>query len=459
MNKADKLDFMVRKGLNVAQFISVDRNNLLNPKYVHIRNNKNKDLKLKESIELLIKSASSKLVNIRSFNETITKGSRFVMGKGIEDIDEIIQIINENAENGLNSIINENINVSDGGVSGVVIGDIIEFSPDDTPRCVEKDGVCSLPRKIGLKMLETVYGFKPNLNFNSDYRVEFSIHPLKQGVYQQHTIIWEYERMEQDATAHVNFPNNFSKHLGDKVFGLLLADTLNFKVPKSTVISRNVKPFTFGTPTNNHEVWTRTAPVIKQPGKFTTCKGWTDPFKLMSKEDSSNTDIGSIICQNSIDGIYSGASFVKDDKSLDVIEGVKGNGDGFMVGEDKVEDLPLQVIQLVKEINDNFRVLQDILGDISFEWVYDGTQIWVVQLNQLKNSSSKPNIIVDGNVSRYIEFNTDRGLEELRDLLKTLNKDCGIKLVGNVGITSHFGDLLRQNQIPSFVVKIPNKNG
>ena len=453
MNKADKLDFMIKEGLNVAQFISVDKNNLSIPKYVHIRDNTSNNLELKESIELLIMSANSKLVNIRSYSETITKGSRFVMDKGIDDIDEIIQIIKENAENGLDSIVNENINVSDGGVSGVVIGGIIEFSPNDTPRCVEKDGICSLPREIGLAILETVYGFKPGLDFAHDCRVEFSIHPLKQGVKQEHTIIWEYEDMKSDAVPHIDFPNNFSKHLGDKVFGLLLVNALGFNVPKSLIIPRNLAPFSFGVDTGSSEVWTRTAPIIKQAGKFTTCKGWIDPFQLMSEEDNSSSDVGSIICQNSIDGIYSGASFVKSNKSLDIIEGVKGNGDGFMVGEDKVQDLPLQVIRLVEEINDNFRTIQDVLGDISFEWVYDGEQIWVVQLNQLKNSSSKPNVIVDGDVSNYIAFDTNRGLEELRNVIGSMNQNAGIKLIGNVGITSHFGDLLRQNQIPSIIVK------
>lgn len=455
MDKAEKLNFMVKDGINVAQFISVGRFDLSKPKYIHIYNNNMDDnVSIEEALIELINSSNSKTVNIRSFNLEVTKGSRFVMGKGKSDIDEILQIIIENANNDLDSIINENISVSDGGVSGVIIGDIIEFSPNDTPRCVEKEGVCSLPREVGLEILNRVYGFKPNLKFGHDYRVEFSIHPLKQGVYQKHTIIWEYEEMEQNAKAHISFPNNFSKHLGDKVFGLLLANSLGFKVPKSTVISRNVSPFTFGTPTGSDEIWTRTAPVIKQAGKFTTCKGWADPFKLMLEEDSNHTDIGAIICQDSIEGLYSGASFVKSEKSLDIVEGVSGSGDGFMVGEDKVEELPLQIVDMIKSINDNFRRLQDILGDISFEWVYDGNQIWVVQLNQLKNSSTKQNVIVDGDVSEYIEFNTDRGLEELRLLIQNIDKNLnGVKLVGNIGITSHFGDLLRQNQIPSFIVR------
>lgn len=77
------------------------------------------------------------------------------------DIDEIMNIIEKNSQMGKYSIINENISIHDGGVSGVVLGDIIEFCPDDTPKCVDKEGVCSLPRELGMKILKTVYGFSP----------------------------------------------------------------------------------------------------------------------------------------------------------------------------------------------------------------------------------------------------------------------------------------------------------
>lgn len=455
MNKADKLNLMVQQNINVAQFISIDRTNINKPKYVHIYNKQfNNDVDIRSIIKELILASNSKAVNIRSFSENKTKGNKFVMNKKIEDIDEIYQIIKENADNDLDSIINENIDICDGGVSGVVVGDIIEFSPNDTPRCVEKNGVCSLPRKIGLEILETVYGFKPNLNFDDDYRVEFSIHPLKQGIFQQHTIIWEYEKMEQNAQTFISFPNNFSKYMGDKVFGLLLANSLGFDVPESNVISRNIAPFVFGKSTLSNEKWIRTAPFVKQAGKFTTHKGWLDPYKLMSTEDIYHTEIGAIISQSSVESKYSGASFVKDEKSLDIIEGVKGNGDDFMVGKDKVEELPSEIVEIIKDVNDKFREFKNILGNVSFEWVYDGEKVWIVQLNQLKNSSSHPNVIVDGDVSDYIDFDVNKGLEELRNLIQNIDtKQTGIKLIGNVGITSHFGDLLRQNQITSLIVR------
>lgn len=96
-----------------------------------------------------------------------------------------------------------------------------------------------------------------------------------------------------------------------------------------------------------------------------------------------------------------------------------------------------------------------VLGDVSCEWVYDGTYVWIVQLNQLKHASYK-NVIVEGNPEKYISFDVSSGLEALRKLvLEIQGNNIGIKLIGNVGITSHFGDVLRQHDIPSFIENVP----
>ena len=88
--------------------------------------------------------------------------------------------------------------------------------------------------------------------------------------------------------------------------------------------------------------------------------------------------------------------------------------------------------------------------------MYDGNEIWIVQLNQLKNIGNG-NIIVQGNPMYYKQFHVEMGLESLRDVIKSLkNETVGIELVGNVGITSHFGDLLRQANIPSRMVPSSN---
>jgi len=66
--------------------------------------------------------------------------------------------------------------------------------------------------------------------------------------------------------------------------------------------------------------------------------------------------------------------------------------------------------------------------------------------------SPNKNIIVKGNPVSYKEFNVEKGLEALRELIKDIKKEnTGIILKGNVGITNHFGDLLRLSNIPSYI--------
>ena len=97
--------------------------------------------------------------------------------------------------------MNETIDVKDGGVSGVVIrgntDGIIEFAPEDIPRCVElksileKGAVASLPAGIGSDMLGKAYWFNPELLRDANTRTEFSIHPWKRGFLGGHTIYWQ----------------------------------------------------------------------------------------------------------------------------------------------------------------------------------------------------------------------------------------------------------------------------
>ena len=47
------------------------------------------------------------------------------------------------------------------------------------------------------------------------------------------------------------------------------------------------------------------------------------------------------------------------------------------------------------------------------------------------------------NIGTHMKANENILIEEVN----------GIKLIGNVGITSHFGDLLRQSKIPSFIIR------
>ncbi len=458
--KDEKLDYLItNKVANIAQFISFEPNLNLKTRFIHINNfENNNELSSRKIIEKLILSAPSKAVNIRSFSRKTMKGNKLIFNKGINDIDEILNIIKENSLDNKFSIVNENIDINDCGVSGVVLGDVIEFSPEDTPKCVEKEGVCSLPKEIGFKILKNIYGFSPDINFTPNYRVEFSIHPNRQGVKKEHTIIWEYEYYKKvDYQRKISWPNNFSRFIGDKAFGLLIADALNIRVPRSTVISRKVAPFSLGIDTGLKEKWIRTCPVKKEPGKFYTGSSWIDPFELMVTEEakgSNRINIASIISQAAVDAIYSGASFIRKNEKNDLIEGVSGRGDKFMVGEESKIDLPQKVIDEVKILNNQLRNYHNILGDVSIEWVYDGINTWLVQLNQLKNTNQynnlKGNVIVDGNPVYYEKLFVKDGLDALRSKINFVkDKNIGIELIGNIGVTSHFGDLLRLSNIPS----------
>ena len=95
---------------------------------------------------------------------------------------------------------------------------------------------------------------------NDDYCVEFSIQPTKEGLKQTNTSVLEYELFEKNTQKfELYWPNNFSKFIGDKTFGLIIASYLGLNVPYTTVIAREVPPFSFGKRTGLHEKWIRTA--------------------------------------------------------------------------------------------------------------------------------------------------------------------------------------------------------
>lgn len=452
--KDDKLSIMYEKmGCNVARFISVAPN--MGIRHINVEIDYKYPGDLKECILDLIGSSSLKSINIRSFSMDIMKGNSLVYGKKADDIHEIIDIIHENCKANKYSIINETIDVNDGGVSGVSFGNIIEFAPNDTPKCVEKPNVCFLEKNMGFHMLKTVYGFSPNLKFEDKYRVEFSLHPQREGILKEHTIIWEYEEFEQNEyDIKIKWPNKFSQFIGDKTFGLILADYLGFNVPYTTVIPRNVAPFSFGKETGLKEKWIRTSPVVKDPGKYYTGDKWMDPFILMQKEElkgDKEINISAILSQNAVEAIYSGGAIVAKNKEDDVIEGIAGKGDDFMLGAHKKSILPASLLDNLKGLLDNIRKYHSMLGEVSIEWVFDGVKIWILQLNQI-GSLSLGSVIVSGSPLKYEPFLVSDGLEQLRNKIKEIkDKDVGIELIGDVGLSSHFGDLLRLANIPSFI--------
>ncbi|RPH31156.1 MAG: hypothetical protein EHM93_14720 [Bacteroidales bacterium] len=439
--KDEVLDY-ISSAFNVAQFASYAPYDL-SPRYSKIYGFKpNYHFPtIEKTLQVLIDNSQDKSINVRTFKPGLLKGNPFYYG--IKDAAEAYILLKKSAADGFYTIVNETIDINDGGVSGVVMNDIIEFSPNDTPKCVEKAGVCSLPRKTGLNLLSKVYGFYPNLNFQSDFRVEFSIHPKRRGFRKEHTIIWEVEQAEDYQTEfHISWPNIFSRFIGDKAFGLLIADELGAQVPKAILLARNVAPFAFGKETGLSEIWFRTCPAEKTPGKYPTYYGWADPFKVLNSEELL-ANVTSILAQQSVDAVFSGAAVPS--KSGLLIEGVKGFGDDFMVGKESPTALPNELKEQIRNV---YNSLISRLGEINFEWVYDGTNVWIVQLSK-SGILSDSKIIYPGKVSHYNKFNVIDGLDALRGMVNSINKNEGIELVGNIGITSHFGDILRNAHIPS----------
>jgi hypothetical protein len=431
---------------NVAQFISFDPDLVQRFARVSGFSPNHRFDSYQEGIRALLARCPDRTVNIRSFCPGSTKSTDFVYG---QDVDGASNALRKLATQGLYTIVNETIDIEDGGVSGVALDDVIEFAPGDTPRCVDLPDVASLRRSVGIRLLEIVYGFTPSLDFPHNNRVEFSIHPIRRGVRNEHTIIWQLEQVKTaGAGPSWSWPNRFSRFIGDKAYGLLIADIFGLEVPRTTVMSRRLPPFSFGRPTGTGEIWIRTSPTEQHPGRFTTQPRWCDPFHLVSREDPKGSFISSVIAQEGVDATFSGKLDVTQGGEL-IIEGVKGKGDRFMVGRSSPDTLPAIVVQAVSHV---YQRITGHLHPVSIEWVYDGHRAWVVQLHLRGISTTAPGIIVPGEPEHYNRFDVKRGIEPLRKLVDELSsrdKNQGIILVGNVGITSHFGDILRKSGIPS----------
>lgn len=443
--KDRSLDALARVG-NVAQFVSFapeDGRAVQNFSRVAGFGPNHVFQTSREALESLLSASPDGTINLRSFSPDSPRSRDFHYG--IAAIDEANAIADKLSLDGLFVIANETVDVADGGVSGVVQGGVIEFAPDDTPRCVEKGGTASLPIGWGLLVLKRVYGFEPDLVDAGRGRLEFSIHPKPRGWKKTHTLMWEYEASDSaPASANLSWPNKFSRHIGDKAFGLLIADVMGLPVPKTTVLARRVAPFSFGQPTGSLEVWTRTCPIEQDPGRFTTVKGWIDPYKLLAAEDPGNRSIASILSQSAVRARFSGAAITDRDGKL-VIEGTRGEGDRFMLGQRSPENLPAEIVADVEKI---YAAAVSAIGAVRFEWVHDGERVWILQLHA-GGTNSAAATLVPGEAAEWVDFKASQGLEELRLLLEGLPPNVGVQIEGEVGLTSHFADLLRKAKRPA----------
>ncbi|EJC80799.1 hypothetical protein Rleg4DRAFT_2460 [Rhizobium leguminosarum bv. trifolii WSM2297] len=395
------------------------------------------------AIEALFARSVDGTVNIRSFSESDSQSREFLYA--LATIDDVVSAIHRISSEGAYTIANETIDVSDGGVSGVAVDGLVEFRPDATPRGVEAPGFASLPLDWAASLFKSVYGVNASLEEARHARVEFSLHPVRRGWRQSHLIFWEYGEVEHfDRSADVVWPNDFSRMIGDKAYGLLIANLIGVPVPKTTVLGRRVAPFSFGTDTGSAERWIRTSPVVQVPGKFTTAKGWLDPFKLVQDEDPDGTALASILSQHSVTAVYSGAAIEGADGEF-IVEGAAGWGEGFMLGTTAPQVMPEDVVKAVSQVRQQ---LNARLGSVRFEWVFDGVQVWVVQLHT-GASQSAGRALVPGEAEQWVTFNVYQGLEALRDLIRTLPVNTGIQLDGAVGRTSHIADVVRKANVPT----------
>jgi len=442
MKKDEILNSLSERG-NVAQFISfVPGETRYEQTFCRIRGAEpNYSFPcVEEGVERLLKNVSS--VNIRRFTPDDPKGTSLIFDLG--SVSEVMRCLDEAFEKGYHVIVNESISIHDGGVSGVVFGGVIEFSPGDTPKCVDKPGACRLPVGMGVMLLEEVYKFPIRLNPRPGERIEFSLHPKKVGYAHDHIIFWELEVFDSfsPVNSEILWPNNFSRFLGDKVFGLLVAQAIGLRVPKTTVIPRNVAVFVFGKKTGETEKWIRTCPEVPHPGYYSTFFGWKDPFEMIKEEE--DVPIKSIICQESVKSVWSGAVV------RGFVQGVAGAGDEFMMGK-QAEDIPEEVVSAVKKV---YEKAEQVLCGVKMEWVFDGAEVWCVQLHREFGAQSDGVTIVEGAEGvEYVDFfipeegSTKDKLTRLHSLIKS--KPGGINVVGNVGVCSHYGDILRKAGIPS----------
>lgn len=440
--KDEVLDGLARIG-NVAQFASFDLDLKLRFRQVHGEAGR-PGTYWEDVVRELLEHSIASSVNVRSFRPGVAQGNEFIYG--LTDVQDVITAARRLSTNGHYVIVNETIDVADGGVSGVVHGDAIEVAPLDTPRAVEKPGIASFSRKLGVAVLGCIYGFKPDIEVHHESRLEFSLHPLRVGVHHGHTLWWEMESGKSvPPTPDMAWPNRLSRFLGDKTFGLLLAAMVGLPVPWTQVFPRTLPPFSFGEKTGTGETWFRTAPNEQTPGLFSTARGWMDPFLVLAREDPNGDRIASVLSQEGVDARFAGAARIRGDSQV-LVEGVRGSGAEFMVGAIGPDELPKAIVDDVSNLLEASRIG---IRAGAIEWAHDGKQAWLLQVHQSRDEGMG-RVIVPGSPKREVTFDVSEGLDGLRQLVDGLNgTETGVVLVGDVGVTSHFGDVLRQSGVPA----------
>ena len=446
LRKDASLDYLAERGFNVAQFVSfAPLAGAPKQEYSRLSGNpRNRHFETpSEAIEAVLARSVDGTVNVRSFEPFNSQSREFVYG--IADARVALAHVERLTSEGLHTIVNETVDIHDGGVSGVLMGNVLEFAPDATPRCVEEPGTASLPRGWGRELLSTVYRFPVELAVPLGSRLEFSLHPKPRGWKQTNILVWEFEEHPHvEAQPELAWPNIFSRLVGDKTFGLLVAHHIGLPVPMTIVINRRVAPFSFGLSTASGETWIRTAPVEQVPGKYTTLRGWRDPYEILHREDPKHEAIASVLSQEGVKPAYSGALIVGTNGRL-IVEGKRGEGETLMQGTALPERIPSRIAADVRAL---FAHAHAALGPVRLEWVHDGKRAWVVQLHRGATETTRTQI-TSGEAFRWIAFEPSRGLEALRAQLANLPAGSGLLVKGRVGLTSHIADVIRRARVPA----------
>jgi hypothetical protein len=385
-------------------------------------------------------------VNVRTFRPDHPQGNPF--DSGLPDAAAAVALVRRRAAEGYHVIVNETLDVDDGGVSGVLLGGVAELAPGDTPRAVERPGVAALPRPLAEGLVSAVYGFRPDWPDDATRRVEVSVHPAPVGYRDERGVVWEVAEVaagRRPETA-IAWPNRLSRMLGDKTFGLLVAHLLGHPVPSALVLARAVTPFRFGTPTGTGRIWSRTAPREPDAGRYPTLPGHTDPFRLLAEADPDGDTIAAVLVQDAVAARHSGAAALAADTGAVVVEAVPGEGDAFMLGRATAVPPPADVAARVRA---TLTGLATVLGGVRIEWADDGERLWVLQLHRTR-AAMAPGVFNGGEpAAGWLRFAPADGLDRLRPLLvRARAEGMGVLVTAPVGVTSHVGDLIRAAGVP-----------
>jgi hypothetical protein len=167
---------------------------------------------------------------------------------------------------------------------------------------------------------------------------------------------------------------------------------------------------------------------------------------LLAREDPDGRQIASVLSQEGVRTVNSGAAIGSSNREP-IIEGVSGIGSDFMLGRQSPEQLPTHATAAVKELMN--RVIRLVGGTIKLEWAFDGELVWILQMQQLDHEVHD-SVIVAGDANEFRHFDASEGIDRFRSFVEAAKKaHAGVILDGAVGITSHFGDILRRSGVPS----------